>query len=242
MTKHSEVIAQLRTRLREMERSHRKNVKPPCSSGTPLDQLLPVGGIEWGTLMEWLAQGEGTGMATLALIVSSHLLLQQGIIVVLDSRREFYPAAAAGLGISLERMVIVRPPNRRDELWAWEQSLRSPAATVVLGWTESLKEGEFRRLQLAAEAGGGVGFLLRSHFFRHEPSWAETRFLVEARPTSLCSGARQASQKRRMRVEVLRTRGGAGGVLELELSHEEVHVRVVSSLADPAPAPRSAGA
>ena len=240
---HSEVILQLKERLRQMERSHRKSVEPPCSTGTPLDQVLPEGGMEWGSLIEWLAEGEGTGMVTLALIVSSHLLCRQGVLVVIDSQRQFYPAALAALGIPLERTVIVQPTNRRDELWAWEQSLRSPAVTLVMGWMESLKEGEFRHLQLAAETGGGMGFLLRAKNFLSEASWAEVRLLVRALPlTLLRSVAKRSSARRRLHVEVVRCRGGMGGAIELELSDEEASVRVVPRLADPASASRSAGA
>jgi hypothetical protein len=103
--------------------------------------------------------------------------------VVIDGRRDFYPPAAAALGIPLEQTVVVRPAKARDALWAWEQSLRSGAVAVALGWVETLNDRAFRRLQLAAETGGSLGFLLRPASCRAAPSWAEVRLLVRALPT-----------------------------------------------------------
>src|SRR5207249_1696905 len=66
-----------------------------------------------------------------------------------------------------------------------------------------------------AESSGVLGLLLRSAAARHEPCWAELRLLVE--PIAKPPG-RSAARSRRLRVELLRARGGhAGGTVELEL-------------------------
>jgi protein ImuA len=237
-----ELIADLKERLRAMERSGRKTREPAFATGTPLDRLLPEKGFERGTLIEWLSAGEGSGAMTLALITAARLLTRGGAFVVVDGKCEFYPVGAAGLGIPLERTVIVRPANLRDALWAWEHSLRSSAVAVALGWIDGLKERAFRRLQLAAEAGGGLGFLLRPDSCRAEPSWAEARLLVSAVPMVGGTSATGVFS-RRLHVEVLRCRGGASGrAVELELSDEEVHVHLASQLAHPAAAWRATGA
>src|SRR5207249_1094082 len=99
--------------------------------------------------------------------------LQTGdYLVVLDSKREFYPPAAAGLGVPLERTILVQPASASDALWALEQALRCRAVAVALAWIDALHDRAFRRLQLAAEAGGSLGFLLRPAACRAEPSWA----------------------------------------------------------------------
>ncbi len=133
--------------------------------------------LEWGTLIEWLG-AEGSGAATLALVLAANVVREEGAFIVIDSRGEFYPPAAANLGIPLERSVIVRPGNNADALWALEQSLRSGAAAVVLAWMGSVPDAALRRLQLAAETGGSLGFLLRPISCRAEPSWAQLRLLV----------------------------------------------------------------
>ena len=86
---------------------------------------------------------------------------EERVLAVLDPARGFYPPAAAALAIDLERLLIVRPGQRRDDSWALDQLLRSPAVGAVLAWPGDWEESIFRRLQLAAETGGGLGFLLR---------------------------------------------------------------------------------
>jgi hypothetical protein len=69
--------------------------------------------------------------------------------------------------------------------------------TVTLGELGSLSDRPFRRLQLAAESGGGLGFLVRPMTCRAEPSWAAVRLGVTALPS--------AELSRRWRVEAIQT-------------------------------------
>jgi protein ImuA len=165
-----------------------------------LDDLLPAGGLKRGTLIEWLGHGEGSGVAALALSVASHVLREEGILVVVDSTREFYPVAASCLGIPLERTVVVQPEGRLAALWAWEQSLRCPGVAMTLGWIDALDDRLFRRLQLGVEMGGGWGFLLRPPDGRAS-TWATTRISVKALP--------DPSPSRRLQVWLSRERSCA---------------------------------
>jgi protein ImuA len=183
----SELIRDLKERLRRWEGIDRHESGDPgeaiCTTGIPaLDRLLPRGGFGPGALFEWLSAGEGEGAETLTLLFAARLLEQGGALVVIDERREFYPPGAACLGIDLDRTVVVQPKNARDSLWAFEQALRCPAATLVLGWSDRAGDRVLRRLQLAAEAGRGLGFVLRPETCRREPSWGEARLLVQALP------------------------------------------------------------
>jgi hypothetical protein len=241
---HLHPIQELKERLRQFERSCKPAREPPFVTGNVLDQLLPRKGWESGTLIEWL--GDNDGAATLALAIAARLQDRGGALVVIDSRREFYPPAAANLGILLERTVVVQPRPGRDTLWAMEQSLRSEAVSIALGWFKELPDRTARRLQLAAEAGGGIGFLLRPSACRAEPSWAEARLRVKALPTLRGErdegrGTKDEGREmnslliphpsslipqlippvRRFHIEVLHCRGGVSGtVCELEWNDE----------------------
>jgi hypothetical protein len=70
-----------------------------------------------------------------------------------------------------------------------------------------LSDRPFRRLQLAAEAGGGLGFLVRPMACRAEPSWAAVRLGVSAQPSG--------ELERRWRVEAL----ASGAVVDLRFNH-----------------------
>jgi protein ImuA len=150
----------------------------------------------------------------------------------------FYPPAACGQGVLLEQTILVRPGTEEDELWALDQILRTEGVGAVLCWGERWSQRALRRLQLAAEAGGGLGLVLRPAWARGEPCWARLRVLVEPlgmEPTD--AGPRGGLGEgvwvdvRRLRVHVLHVHGGAGGrQVDLEVD-ETGAVRVVSPLA-----------
>jgi protein ImuA len=193
----------------------------------------------------------GSGAATLALAIACRACHEAGALVVVDRPRMFYPPAAAGLAIDWKWFVLVRPRNDRDEAWALDQVLRSPGVGSVLCWPQKLTERRFRQMQLAAEAGGTLCLLVRPEKARDESSWAEMRLSVACQGIGV--GALAASfttrLRRRLRVEMIRLRGGAaGGSIELELDeqtgtlHEPSAVDLAPRLAAPAAGRRSTGA
>jgi protein ImuA len=206
LSSKTDLLRDLRDQTERIAAAQRRACKTgPISTGLePLDRLFPHGGLEGGTLVEWLADGAGSGAVTLTLRVAARALEQGGACVVIDPRQEFYPPAAAELGVPLERMILVRPSGPRLTLWAWEQALRFRGVAVTLGELGSLSDRPFRRLQLAAESGGGVGFLVRPMACRAEPSWASVRLGVTALPSAALS--------RRWRVEALAN----GATIELD--------------------------
>ena len=181
----AELLRDLRDRTEriaaEQRRPHRIQAIP--TGWKDLDEALPAGGFEGGTLVEWLAEGAGCGAMTLALGAAARALEGSGACVVIDQRQEFYPPAAAELGVPLERLILIRPPQPRLALWAWEQALRFRGVAATLGELGALGDRPFRRLQLAAEVGGGLGFLVRPLTFRAAPSWAAVRLGVTAQPS-----------------------------------------------------------
>jgi hypothetical protein len=230
----------LRDRIRGFEGSALPAAEPAgVSTGfAAFDRQLAGGGLRPGTLTEWLAGESGCGAATLALAIAGRLLASGGTFVVIDDTGEFYPVAAADLGVSLERTVVVHPDDPASALWAWEQSLRCPGVAVTFGRIGAVTDRVFRRLQLAAEAGGGHGFLVRQPGCRSGASWAAARLCVTSVPTAepaLALG-------RRFRVRVIRGQSVAREpVIELELDRDPCPVPVVPELARPVAARRATG-
>jgi protein ImuA len=197
-----------------------------------LDHLLPDAGFRAGTLIEWLAEkGSADQLALLAArsaLEDRAALGEDRVLIVIDDEETLYPPAAAALGIDLKRLILVRPGKitRRgtrgsqtetakrparvettnvETLWALEQALASRGVAVTFCRLEKLSARVFRRLQLAAERGKGLGFLIRPATARGEPSWSDVRLGIE----TLSEG--DSSSARRWRVEVLRCRRGAAG-------------------------------
>src|SRR5262249_12972927 len=211
----AEVIRDLKERLRRLEASHHEVGTTSASTGAPgLDRLLAGGELRSGALVEWVAGGEGAGAAPLALPVAVRLMRESaGALVVVDPPGEFYPPAAAQLGVPLDRLVVVRPRGVRETLWTVEQALRSRGATVVFANLGPLDGRVFRRLQLAAGTGGGVVLLMRPADWRAAPTWAESRLLVEGMSTR--------GTGRRVRVTSLHGQE-AKGAIELEMGDEGI--------------------
>jgi protein ImuA len=163
--------------------------------GVPaLDDALQ-GGLSYGALHELSPASElqlgaafGFGLAIAARAAASG---QGGGREVLCITTD-YAALEAGtpygpgldrLGLAMDRLIILRVVHPRDALWAFEEALKCPALAAVLA--ELPEDGSAadltatRRLSLAAQAGGGLGLLLR-----HRPcplgSGAMTRWQVAA--------------------------------------------------------------
>ncbi len=235
----SRLVQALREQIAKLEGARRpRHDGAAVPSGCDcLDRLLPQRGLRRGTLVEWLAAGDGAGAETLALGTARQACREAGALVVLDQAGQFYPPAAARLGIELEQVIVVRAGKPADHTWALDQSLRCPAVAAVLAWPEKLDGHTFRRLQLAAEQGGGLGLLMRPQNARHELSWADVRLWVEPLPASTPEAGR------RLRIRLLRAPGAAAGVsVEVEIDDETRTVHPATRLAAPADPRRAAGA
>jgi hypothetical protein len=180
LNRSSAVIDDLRDRIRGIEMFRpNANGRDAISTGfSGLNRLLADGGLRRGTLTEWVGDAAGSGAVTLAMAVSAHILRREGTLVVIDEGGEFYPVAGAQLAIPLERTAIVRPDSSKAALWAWEQSLRCPGVAVTFGKIDPANDRAIRRLQMAAEAGGGLGFLIPPPG-SSGTSWAAARIRVE---------------------------------------------------------------
>ncbi|MBI3861326.1 MAG: hypothetical protein HY290_05470 [Planctomycetia bacterium] len=257
---HSAVVKQLRARLREMQRAAAPAAGANGVSSTgveALDGLLAPAVFRPGMVVEWIASGTGSGAARLAAAMAVQALNAGGALVVVDDRREFYPPAAVRLGLDLERTIVVRPRSRRETVWALEQALRCRGVAATLAWIWKLPDRLFRRLQLAAEHGAGLGMFMRPVEALRTPSWADLRWLVQAAPgggheeaiamevgfTEAALNNGKDPSGRRVRVELVHCREGTPGeAVELEIDDETGAVRVVSPLAAAARVFRAAGA
>ena len=175
--------------IRELTRQLRSFEKSPTPDGGSRQQRFETASpgsadlfTEWlpneSGVTEWLVEGPGCGAAAIALALTGHVVSRPGAIVVVDRQREFYPPGAAAIGIDLSRVVVVRPPDQAGALWAFEQALRCRGVQIALLPLGPLDDHASRRLQLAAEEGGGMGLLIRPACFRRQTSWADVRLLV----------------------------------------------------------------
>ena len=232
----SNVIAELAQRIRTIERaSHRCAPQSDITlNGLPgLERLLGEAGWPRGCLVEWRTEGRGTGSTGLALWASREAW-RDNLLVVIDSKRELHAPAAVSFAVDLGKTVFIRPEHPPDALWSLEQALRTRGVGAVVCDVEKLSSQACRRLQLAAEAGGALGILMRPAQARGQPSFAEYRFLVQPLPPPNKS---DAAVSRQWRVELLRARRQfAERSVIVELSNGSDGMCVDSELGSAAPA------
>ncbi|MGA1372429.1 MAG: translesion DNA synthesis-associated protein ImuA [Pseudomonadales bacterium] len=180
-------------------------------SGYPLlDKHLPSGGWPKAGLTELLLDTVGIGELRLLAPLIRHLTATEPRWVIwIDPPFVPYAPALAGLGIMLERLLIVHTQTHEEALWALEQASRSGACSLALAWLDErrLKTQQTRRLQFAALQGGTLACLFRPAAAAAHQSMAELR--LELAPTA--SGALQ--------IDIRKRRGGwpvSGLCLEFE--------------------------
>ncbi|MBI3726610.1 hypothetical protein HY251_22015 [bacterium] len=140
-----------------------------------LEGLLPGGGFPAGSLVD-LHADEGAGALALALAIAGRQERSRTVVVV-DGAGDFYPPAAAREGIDLGRLVLVRPG--KHVLACLDEALRTKSVAAVVAQVRRLAPSSGHRLRVAAEAGGGLGLLVRPEEERTAVSAAAVRLQVE---------------------------------------------------------------
>src|SRR5262245_4420341 len=112
------LIQQLRDLIAAGEHNANLGPRPIFSTGCPaLHRILPRRGLVQGSLVECLDEQLGSGAETLALMLTRAVKRTNGVIVVMDRERQFYPPAALAWKLP-QQLVVIQPANAADELWA----------------------------------------------------------------------------------------------------------------------------
>jgi len=164
-----------------------------------LDAVLPAGGWPPGSLIELLSPVPGIGemhllLPTLAAFCARsntesrtgsrtgtrRSALPASRIVLVDPPFLPYAPGLEQSGVRLDQLWWISVDHARDAAWASEQSLRSGACAAVLLWPrQPLTDKALRRLQLAAEQGRSLGFLLQQGATAADTSPAAVRIEVD---------------------------------------------------------------
>ncbi|WP_424814028.1 ImuA family protein [Roseococcus sp. YIM B11640] len=175
-----------------------------------LDAHLPWNGLPLAGMHEVLAADPGAAMGFSALMLArAQAALPGRTILWIAPEPDAYPPGLAQLGLSAASLVLVRAARPADALWAAEEGLRCPAiaAALLFGATPDLTAA--RRLQLAAETGGGIGLLLRPDDESPGPTAALTRWRISARAASNATPHHLGDPA--WEIALLRARGGRPG-------------------------------
>ena len=171
-------IENLRATLGTIER---QPGQPPAPLGlAPLDAALPGGGLARGAVHAVI----GSAAGAFAVLVTGRI--DGAVLWCVDAgaRAGLYGPGLAALGLDPARLIVARCVDRTDMLWAMEEGLRCPALAMVIGEPSgALDLTASRRLQLAAEAGGGLGLVLGRDGESLAPNALESRWRINAAPS-----------------------------------------------------------
>lgn len=145
-----------------------------------LDAWLPDGGWPRGALTELLPERYGIGELRLLMPVLARLSRGARWVAWIDPPHVPHAAGLHARGVDLAHTLVVHPRDRHERLWALEQALRAGTCAAVLGWPGTVDGTALRRLQLAAEAGGSLGFLFRPPEAGRQSSHARLRLALAA--------------------------------------------------------------
>jgi protein ImuA len=212
------VLAELRGRIRRMEGIGGADGSRLLPLGVPaVDQALPDGGLPLGCLHEVIGENDpfnsvATGFSAAIL---ARIAERQGQVIWITRGDDLYAPGIAAYGLKPERLIVVRARRDADILWAMEESLRCRTLGAVLGEIGDIDMVASRRLQLAAEASGVTGLLLRSASRRLGATASVTRWSLSAAPSRPIDGEPGLGLPR-WRTKLLRCRGGRPGEWLLE--------------------------
>jgi hypothetical protein len=161
-------------------------VEAVSSGFAGLDEHLPGGGWPRAGLAEFLLPTAGIGELRL-LAPLMRALGRDEFRWLAWINPPFIPYAPAlrGLGIDINKVLLIHPKNHREALWALERASRSGTCSLALAWLDErqLKLTDTRRLQIAARHGRTLTCLFRPEEAAATHSMAELRVRVEPATT-----------------------------------------------------------
>lgn len=215
---HPPSIQQLRDQLARMVGPGRRPASTILPVGVAeIDSQLPGCGLQRGGIHDVVGD-----LPAITGFLAALLGRQKAIarLLWITPYADLFAPGLSQLGLDHKRLVVAAARRDDDRLWAAEEGLREASINAVVAEIEDADLTETKRLQLAAEASGGIGFLIRR---RRQASAALTRWLVEP--------ARSHDGRATWQVTLERCRGAeAGGSWILRWDDASLSFRLVAAL------------
>ncbi|MFC3678439.1 ImuA family protein [Ferrovibrio xuzhouensis] len=212
-------LQQLRSQVARIIGLSRHTAVAICPTGVAeIDARLPGRGLALGAIHEFI--GDLTAITGfLAALLGRHKAFRQVLWVTPDA--SLFAPGLSQLGLDHRRLTIAWARRRDDRLWATEEGLRELGYGAVVAEAETVDLTASRRLQLAAEASGSIGFIICRD---RQPSAALTRWLVEPARSQDCSPHWKLTLERCRGTE-------SGGTWKMGWDHASLSFRLAAAMA-----------
>ena len=235
-------LADLRAQIARLEGRPQGSAQALPFAVPAVDRRLPHGGLALGGLHEVAGGSLGAVHGAAAALFTAGILARiQGPVLWCVRSRDLFEPGLAAVGLHPDRVIYVEAGNDKNILLCLEEGLRHGGLAGVVGEVSLLTMTASRRLQLAAEASGVTGFVIRR--WRNpaaaadfgQPTAATTRWRVTALPSTPLPVA--GVGRPRWFVELIRSRAGECADWELEACDAQGFVTLPADLADGSLAP-----
>ncbi|MDV6332313.1 damage-inducible protein [Asticcacaulis sp. 201] len=186
-----------------------------------IDRHLPGGGLALGAVHEIAGRdGGGVDAAAAALFAAGIAARTHGQILWCVTQSDLFAPGLAQVGLTPDRVIYVEARDEKSVLACCEEGLRHGGVTAVVGEVAKLSMMVSRRLQLAAEAFGTLGLIVRRWKQERgaadygQPTAATTRWRISATPSAPLPVA--GIGRARWHLELLRCKGGHSAEFDVE--------------------------
>lgn len=253
-------LGPLRRQIRALERARAAGGAAGGAAGqrtlslgaAEVDRALPEGGLALGALHEVAGRhGDGAACGFLSALIARLSAQSDGALLWCRRRDAHIETGAlhapglAAFGLDPARLILLSVKRDKDVLWAMREGLACPRLAAVVGEVGAVGAVDLtasRRLQLAAEASGVSGFLLREPEALGAPSAAVSRWHIRPAPSGPVPDF-EVEQSRglargfgpgrpRWQIELMRCRGTVPSAWCVEWCHETGDFSVAAPLSD----------
>jgi protein ImuA len=183
-------LSELRDQISHLEGGARRNNGVLSFDIREIDNRLPGGGLAFGALHEVAGGGaDAVHGAAASLFVAGIVARTSGKVLWCLTRPDLFAPALAQAGLHPDRVIYVEADKEQDVLASFEEGLRFGGLGAVVAELVRLPMAASRRLQLAAESSGTIGFALRRWRRPTEaadfgmPTAATTRWRISVLPS-----------------------------------------------------------
>ena len=182
-----------------------------------IDAALPGGNLPLAAIHEFMSAGANDGAAAAGFMFGllNSVMADQGYALWITKSRILFPHGIASFGIDPDRIIFITVRRDQEVLWVMEEALRCKSLTAAIAEISDTDLTATRRLQLATEASGVTGFLLRQNPRNTGTSACTTRWRVQAAPSIAHDGLPGVGHPC-WQVELVKARSGQPGSWTVE--------------------------
>ncbi|MES2649665.1 MAG: Error-prone repair protein ImuA [Bacteroidota bacterium] len=214
----SDIIARLRQQLHPLQgvKTTLNGIEVATASG-PQKIAFPNDLLSYGAVHEFVCNGSAETTATSGFIAAllATLMKNGGVAIWISAKRNLFPTGLVNFGILPENIIFLDLQKTKDMLWALEEALKCSSIAAVIGEIPELSFTSARRLQLAVEQSGTMGFILRNNPRNLTTTGCVTRWKISSLPSNLENGMPGVGFPR-WNASLLKTRNGKPANWEVE--------------------------